>query len=162
MVHADCSAILQAEGFLLYLYGPLIVTLLRVQVCVAMWAEMHGIQTIKNSININGSWLITSTICHKTEIKSIICFMRQLSYKHYWFSHFIGNIDMNKAIDMFASLRHMIWLLDDIISPRQITVSSFTSNSSHNNNRMYEDFWANDTTNMLCIVKISGFLIFCW
>ena len=31
MVHADSSAILQAEGFLLYLYWPLIVTLLRVQ-----------------------------------------------------------------------------------------------------------------------------------
>ena len=28
--HAESSAILQAEGFLLYLYGPLTVTLLRV------------------------------------------------------------------------------------------------------------------------------------
>ena len=31
MVHADFTAILQAEGFLLYLYWPLILTLLRVQ-----------------------------------------------------------------------------------------------------------------------------------
>ncbi len=31
ILHADSSAILQAEGFLLYLYWPLIVTLLRVQ-----------------------------------------------------------------------------------------------------------------------------------
>ncbi len=28
--HAESSAILQAEGFLLYLYGPLTVTLMRV------------------------------------------------------------------------------------------------------------------------------------
>ena len=30
VAHADSSAVLQAEGFLMYLYRPLIVTLLRV------------------------------------------------------------------------------------------------------------------------------------